>query len=79
MHVQVSYNSEARLTTVHYYRENVHSMKSLLFVLTALVAVVTAEKYAIVFGAAHGWSNYPVYSVCDWYFAFPVADLPYGG
>ena len=54
-------------------------MKSLLFVLTALVAVVTAEKYAIVFGAAHGWSNYPVYSVCDWYFAFPVADLPYGG
>ena len=39
-------------------------MKSFLLVLTALAAVATAEKYAIVFGAAHGWSNYPVYSVC---------------
>lgn len=38
-------------------------MKLFLLVLIALAAVAAAEKYAMVFGAAHGWRNYPVYSV----------------
>ena len=41
-------------------------MRSFLIALFARVAVVNAEKYAMVFGAAHGWNNYPVYSVSSW-------------
>jgi len=41
-------------------------MRLLIIALFALVAVANAEKYAMVFGAAHGWSNYPVYSVSSW-------------
>ena len=41
-------------------------MRSFLIALFALVAVANAEKYAMVFGAAHGWNNYPVYSVSSW-------------
>ena len=57
----------------------VHSMKSLFLVLIAIVSVVNAEKYAMVFGAAHGWSNYPVYSVSGWVWRSHVVNLSYGG
>ena len=41
-------------------------MKSFLIALLGIAAVATAEQYAMVFGAAHGWNNYPVYSVSSW-------------
>ena len=46
--------------------ESSEIMRLLIIALFALVAVANAEKYAMVFGAAHGWSNYPVYSVSSW-------------
>ena len=54
-------------------------MKSFLITLLAIAAVATAEKYAMVFGAAHGWSNYPVYSVYSIDWTLHVAHLSYGG
>ena len=54
-------------------------MRSFLIALFALVAVVNAEKYAMVFGAAHGWSNYPVYSVSSCVWVLFIVNMPYGG
>ena len=48
-------------------------MKSFLIALLGIAAVATAEQYAMVFGAAHGWSNYPVYSVCGWIVIIPCS------
>lgn len=57
----------------------VYSMKSLFLVLIAIASVVNAEKYAMVFGAAHGWSNYPVYSVSSCVWVLFIVNMPYGG
>ena len=53
-------------------------MKSFLVSLLVIAAVATAEKYAIVFGAAHGWSNYPVYSVLEYDTLSLLVNLSYG-
>ena len=57
----------------------VHFMKSLFLVLIAIASVVNAEKYAMVFGAAHGWSNYPVYSVSSCVWVLFIVNMPYSG
>ena len=57
----------------------VYSMKSLFLVLIAIASVVNAEKYAMVFGAAHGWSNYPVYSVSSCVWVLFIVNMPYSG
>ena len=54
-------------------------MRSFLIALFALVAVVNAEKYAMVFGAAHGWNNYPVYSVSSCVWVLFIVNMPFGG
>ena len=52
-------------------------MRSFLIALFALVAVVNAEKYAMVFGA--GWNNYPVYSVSSCVWVLFIVNMPFGG
>ena len=54
-------------------------MRSFLIALFALVAVANAEKYAMVFGAAHGWNNYPVYSVSSCVWVLFIVNMPYSG
>ena len=56
-------------------------MKTQLFILAlvTLSAVASAEQYAMVFGAADGWRNYPVYSVSRWVWRLHVVNMPYGG
>ena len=54
-------------------------MRLLIIVLFALVAVANAEKYAMVFGATNGWSNYPVYSVSNRRLELTIANLSFGG
>ena len=54
-------------------------MRSFLFALFALVTVANAEKYAMVFGAAKTWNNYPVFSVSIRKTVLAIANLPFGG
>ena len=59
--------------------ESSEIMRLLIIALFALVAVANAEKYAMVFGAAHGWSNYPVYSVSSCVWVLFIVNLSFGG
>ena len=38
-------------------------MKNTLLLIALIATIAAAEKYAMVFGTAQGWRNYPVYSV----------------
>ena len=51
-------------------------MKNTLLLISLVVAIAAAEKYAIIVGGAKGWGNYPVFGVLFGQYYSPLVYLP---
>ena len=54
----------------------IENMRNYLVLLALVVAIASAEKYAIIVGAAKGWANYPAYGVGDLLLSIFLVCMP---